>query len=187
MASASTSLGCVGGVPLRGQGKQQKHLHGVLASQVVQTRARGRRRTTSLSLRRSCCLRSSLRYKQGGGSAGFLNGVGSQTVSYSWRLRATEGESKSESEQEVDKLIRDITSGTKPETTFKEDRALQELKAKRILMQQAEEEEIKKGQRTAVFTGVISIILGVVYLAITVLLDSRGSTLQPPPPEAFGM
>jgi len=108
-------------------------------------------------------------------------------VSYSWRLRATEGESKSESEQEVDKLIRDITSGTKPETTFKEDRALQELKAKRILMQQAEEEEIKKGQRTAVFTGVISIILGVVYLAITVLLDSRGSTLQPPPPEAFGM
>ena len=28
-------------------------------------------------------------------------------------------------------------------------------------MQQAEEEEIKKGQRTAVFTGVISIILGV--------------------------
>jgi len=54
-------------------------------------------------------------------------------------------------------------------------------------MQQAEEEEIKKGQRTAVFTGVISIILGVVYLAITVLLDSRGSTLQPPPPEAFGM
>ena len=118
MASASTSLGCVGGVPLRGQGKQQKHLHGVLASQVVQTRARGRRRTTSLSLRRSCCLRSSLRYKQGGGTAGFLNGVGSQTVSYSWRLRATEGESKSESEQEVDKLIRDITSGTKPETTF---------------------------------------------------------------------
>merc|ERR1712219_2900 len=118
MASASTSLGCVGGVPLRGQGKEQKHLHGVLASQVLQTRARRRRRTTSLSLRRSCCLRSSLRYKQGGGSAGFLNGVGSQTVSYSWRLRATEGESKSESEQEVDKLIRDITSGTKPETTF---------------------------------------------------------------------
>ena len=102
MASASTSLGCVGGVPFRGQGKQQKRLR-VLGCQVLQTRGR-RRRTTSL--RRSCL--SSLRYKQEGG-AGFS--VGSQPVSYSWRLRATEGESKSESEQEV-------TSGTKPETTF---------------------------------------------------------------------
>ena len=48
-----------------------------------------------------------------------------------------------------------------------------------------EQREIEKGQRTAVLTGAISIFLGVAWLAIVFLLDSRGNTLEPPPPEAF--
>ena len=48
-----------------------------------------------------------------------------------------------------------------------------------------EQEQIEKGQRTAVFTGAIAIALGVAYLVLVSLLDSRGSVLQPPPPEAY--
>lgn len=43
---------------------------------------------------------------------------------------------------------------------------------------------LKPGQGTAIVTGVISIVLGLAYIAITVALDSRGELL-PPPPEAF--
>ncbi|QDZ22855.1 hypothetical protein HOP50_09g54030 [Chloropicon primus] len=68
---------------------------------------------------------------------------------------------------------------------FVEDRALQEQMAKKKLLKMKEEEEIKKGQRTAIITGTISILLGVAWLAIVFLLDSRGNTLEPPPPEAF--
>ena len=46
-------------------------------------------------------------------------------------------------------------------------------------MQQAEEEEIKKGQRTAVFTGVISIILGVSKHAAQRLKKSLASKHPP--------
>eukprot|EP00212_Chloropicon_laureae_P009211 CAMPEP_0197493486 /NCGR_PEP_ID=MMETSP1311-20131121/22221_1 /TAXON_ID=464262 /ORGANISM="Genus nov. species nov., Strain RCC856" /LENGTH=149 /DNA_ID=CAMNT_0043038739 /DNA_START=109 /DNA_END=558 /DNA_ORIENTATION=+ len=70
---------------------------------------------------------------------------------------------------------------------FKEDRTLQEMKVKKILLKQQEEEEIKKGQRTAIFTGAISIFLGVAFLALQFLVDSRGNTLIPPPPEAMGL
>jgi hypothetical protein len=43
---------------------------------------------------------------------------------------------------------------------------------------------LKPGQGTAIVTGAISVILGVAYIALTILLDSRGELL-PPPPEAF--
>lgn len=66
-----------------------------------------------------------------------------------------------------------------------EDRTLQEQLAKRKLLKEKEQREIEKGQRTAVLTGAISIFLGVAWLAIVFLLDSRGNTLEPPPPEAF--
>ena len=79
----------------------------------------------------------------------------------------------------------EVVSETEASNDIKEDRSIQILKAKKILQQQAEQKEIEKGQRTAVFTGVISLVLGVAYLFIVFLLDSRGSELKPPPPEAF--
>lgn len=45
----------------------------------------------------------------------------------------------------------------------------------------------EKGQTTAIVTGAISIIFGVLYLLLVQLLDSRGNQLLPPPPEAFGL
>ena len=44
----------------------------------------------------------------------------------------------------------------------------------------------QRGRLVAIFTGAISIIVGLLYLAMIVLLDSRGP-LQPPPPEALGL
>ena len=40
------------------------------------------------------------------------------------------------------------------------------------------------GQGTAIWTGAVSLLLGIAYIALTVALDSRGELL-PPPPEAF--
>lgn len=51
----------------------------------------------------------------------------------------------------------------------------------------AEEAEVAKGQRTAVITGAVSIVFGVLYLVLVQFLDSRGGDMQPPPPEAFGL
>ncbi|KAK9908971.1 hypothetical protein WJX75_005450 [Coccomyxa subellipsoidea] len=47
--------------------------------------------------------------------------------------------------------------------------------------------KVEKGQTTAIVTGAISIIFGVLYLLLVQLLDSRGNQLLPPPPEAFGL
>lgn len=44
----------------------------------------------------------------------------------------------------------------------------------------------EKGQTTAIVTGAISIVLGIGYLVLVQLLDTRGIKLEPPPPEAFG-
>ncbi|GFR46839.1 hypothetical protein Agub_g8477 [Astrephomene gubernaculifera] len=44
---------------------------------------------------------------------------------------------------------------------------------------------LRKGQGTAIVTGAISAILGLGYLVLVWLIDSRGGQLQPPPPEAF--
>ncbi|MBM5813186.1 MAG: hypothetical protein FJ062_00225 [Cyanobacteria bacterium M_DeepCast_100m_m1_067] len=41
-----------------------------------------------------------------------------------------------------------------------------------------------RGRWVAILTGAISILIGVLYLALIVVLDSRGP-LQPPPPEAL--
>lgn len=41
-----------------------------------------------------------------------------------------------------------------------------------------------RGRLVAIVTGTISVLIGVLYLAIIVVLDSRGP-LQPPPPEAL--
>jgi len=42
-----------------------------------------------------------------------------------------------------------------------------------------------RGRWVAIVTGAISVLIGVLYLAMIVVLDSRGP-LQPPPPEALG-
>ncbi len=41
-----------------------------------------------------------------------------------------------------------------------------------------------RGRWVAIFTGAISILIGVAYLVLITVLDSRGP-LQPPPPEAL--
>ncbi|KAG2484232.1 hypothetical protein HYH03_016967 [Edaphochlamys debaryana] len=44
---------------------------------------------------------------------------------------------------------------------------------------------LKEGQGTAIVTGAISAILGIGYLVLVWMLDSRGGQMLPPPPEAF--
>ena len=45
--------------------------------------------------------------------------------------------------------------------------------------------ETNKGRIVAVITGVFSIAIGIIYLILIAILDSRGPML-PPPPEALG-
>ncbi|BBN06170.1 hypothetical protein MPTK1_3g18980 [Marchantia polymorpha subsp. ruderalis] len=45
--------------------------------------------------------------------------------------------------------------------------------------------EVQRGKNTALITGAISVLLGVGYLVLIQLLDTRGIELIPPPPEAF--
>ena len=42
-----------------------------------------------------------------------------------------------------------------------------------------------RGRWVAVVTGALSVLIGVAYLVLITVLDSRGP-LQPPPPEALG-
>ena len=42
-----------------------------------------------------------------------------------------------------------------------------------------------RGRWVALVTGVLSVLIGVAYLVLITVLDSRGP-LQPPPPEALG-
>ena len=42
-----------------------------------------------------------------------------------------------------------------------------------------------RGRWVAILTGALSILIGVAYLVLITVLDSRGP-LQPPPPEALG-
>lgn len=58
--------------------------------------------------------------------------------------------------------------------------------AERVAVPKPVDAETAKGQRTAIITGAISIIFGVLYLALVSFLDIRGGELLPPPPEAFG-
>lgn len=44
---------------------------------------------------------------------------------------------------------------------------------------------VAKGQTTAIITGAISIVFGLIYLGLVSFLDIRGGELLPPPPEAF--
>lgn len=43
----------------------------------------------------------------------------------------------------------------------------------------------RRGRWVAIVTGAISVLIGVLYLGLILVLDSRGP-LQPPPPEALG-
>jgi hypothetical protein len=45
--------------------------------------------------------------------------------------------------------------------------------------------ESRRGRWVAIVTGAISVLVGLLYLLMIVVLDSRGP-LQPPPPEALG-
>jgi hypothetical protein len=52
-------------------------------------------------------------------------------------------------------------------------------------LEYAAEAEVKRGQTTAIITGAVAVLLGVGYLFLVQILDSRGVILVPPPPEAF--
>ncbi|KAK9862984.1 hypothetical protein WJX84_001031 [Apatococcus fuscideae] len=43
----------------------------------------------------------------------------------------------------------------------------------------------EEGQTTAIITGAISIIIGVLYLGLVQFMNVRGGELLPPPPEAY--
>lgn len=45
--------------------------------------------------------------------------------------------------------------------------------------------QVRRRRWVAIITGVVSVLVGVLYLLLIALLDSRGPLL-PPPPEAFG-
>lgn len=47
------------------------------------------------------------------------------------------------------------------------------------------EQGSRRGRWVAIITGALSILIGVLYLGVILLLDSRGPLL-PPPPEALG-
>lgn len=47
------------------------------------------------------------------------------------------------------------------------------------------EPSLKRGRWVAIITGAISILIGLLYLALVTVLD-RSGPLLPPPPEAFG-
>lgn len=42
----------------------------------------------------------------------------------------------------------------------------------------------KRGRWVAIITGILSVLIGVAYLALITVLDSRGP-MRPPPPEAL--
>ncbi len=44
----------------------------------------------------------------------------------------------------------------------------------------------RRGRWVAILTGAISVLIGIAYLLLITLLDSRGPLL-PPPPEALGL
>jgi hypothetical protein len=44
---------------------------------------------------------------------------------------------------------------------------------------------IIQGSKTALATGIISVVIGVAYLALVAFLDMRGGEMLPPPPEAY--
>ena len=47
-------------------------------------------------------------------------------------------------------------------------------------------DENTRGKLVAIITGVFSIAIGIIYLGLIMILDSRGPML-PPPPEALGV
>lgn len=65
-------------------------------------------------------------------------------------------------------------------------RVLEALEKKAAQQPGKEGARRESGQRTAIVTGAIAIFLGVAYLVLVQLLDTRGVTLIPPPPEAYG-
>eukprot|EP01026_Neomeris_dumetosa_P053389 TRINITY_DN4764_c0_g2_i1.p2 TRINITY_DN4764_c0_g2~~TRINITY_DN4764_c0_g2_i1.p2 ORF type:complete len:126 (-),score=23.16 TRINITY_DN4764_c0_g2_i1:131-508(-) len=54
-----------------------------------------------------------------------------------------------------------------------------------VVKQEVISPEVAKGRRTAIITGAVSVAFGVGYLFLVQLLDSRGTKLVPPPPEAY--
>lgn len=50
----------------------------------------------------------------------------------------------------------------------------------------SQETKDRRGRWVAIITGVISVLIGVLYLVLIAVLDSRGPML-PPPPEALGL
>lgn len=84
---------------------------------------------------------------------------------------------------------RDVAVRAEGENESKPDAPKQEKPAEAAVEAPAASEQptsggLQPGQGTAIVTGAISLILGIGYILLTVLLDSRGELL-PPPPEAF--
>jgi hypothetical protein len=78
----------------------------------------------------------------------------------------------------------DVPPGKRP-AIDPTDRSHRDLCTARLKHRQWVDAGLQKGQGTAVATGVVSLIIGVGYLFLASMLDSR--ELLPPPPEALGL
>ncbi|CAK9263079.1 unnamed protein product [Sphagnum jensenii] len=85
---------------------------------------------------------------------------------------STTSSTGTEEEEEEEEEETSSTSAIKPSPPISEKRARAKAAQER-------------GQATAIVTGAVAVLLGVGYLVLVRLLDTRGVTLIPPPPEAF--
>lgn len=98
-----------------------------------------------------------------------------------WRARPFTVAATSNGEDEKNDSVASSTSTSTTESTTSPPAEQTTVSDRRAIA----EAEVKKGQRTAIITGAISVLLGVGYLVLIQLLDTRGVILVPPPPEAF--
>jgi len=103
-------------------------------------------------------------------SRGWMSRIGALEEDDQGAVSTTSSTGTEEEEEEEEETS--STSAIKPSPPISEKRARAKAAQER-------------GQATAIVTGAVAVLLGVGYLVLVRLLDTRGVTLIPPPPEAF--
>jgi hypothetical protein len=103
-------------------------------------------------------------------SRGWMSRIGALEEDDQGAVSTTSSTGTEEEEEEEEEAS--STSAIKPPPPISEKRARAKAAQER-------------GQATAIVTGAVAVLLGVGYLVLVRLLDTRGVTLIPPPPEAF--
>jgi hypothetical protein len=105
-------------------------------------------------------------------SRGWISRIGALEEDDQGAVSTTSSTGTEEEEKEEEEEEASSTSAIKPPPPISEKRARAKAAQER-------------GQATAIVTGAVAVLLGVAYLVLVRLLDTRGVTLIPPPPEAF--